>query len=109
MRGQKSFFTLLKCQSEFCFPSFYNSKMFNLFGNIFLNYLIYIKIALQALEQVASPSYRSASPLLKEAGTPAPFLPSKKKDLCKYCINVEFPNLINGFTINCNLQHSTFY
>ena len=44
------------------------------------------KKALQALEQAASPSYRHASPLLKEAGTPAPFLPSMKKELCKYIL-----------------------
>lgn len=40
-----------------------------------------VKKSLQALEQAASPSYRLASPLLKEAGTPAPFLPSMKKEL----------------------------
>lgn len=37
-----------------------------------------LRKSLQILEQSASPGYRSASPLKKEAGTPMPFLPKSR-------------------------------
>ncbi|XP_066920444.1 nuclear pore complex protein Nup107-like isoform X1 [Clytia hemisphaerica] len=70
-----------------------------------------VKKSLQALEQVSSPSYRSASPLLKEAGTPAPFLPSMKKDLFASTIT-EKPSLFDSFNSKANESRgseSSFY